>query len=71
MISTNYGHQFWQLIFPTYADRVGFAVAGAWLVLALGGSWSRGQGWVDRLGRVIGWCWIAASLTVWLLIFLK
>jgi hypothetical protein len=38
------------------------AVAGAWLVLALAGWWRPEPGWIDRLGRVLGFLWIVPYL---------
>lgn len=49
----------------TVSVRVGPAVAGAWLLLALSGRWRSDPGWIDRLGRLLGCCWIG-----WLLFWL-
>lgn len=38
----------------------GFAVVGAWIVLALGGRWQSGRSWIDHTGRALGICWLAA-----------
>ncbi len=40
----------------------GWAVAVAWLMLALLGRWIPEPSWVDRLGRALGIFWIAAAL---------
>ena len=45
---------------------VGLAVMATWLVLALGGRWRREPSWVDRAGRLLGFCWLAAALFVWI-----
>jgi hypothetical protein len=50
----------------TYGDRIGFAVAGAWLALILIGRWQSESSWIDRLGRAIGCLWIALALVFWL-----
>jgi hypothetical protein len=50
----------------TVSRRVGLAVAGAWLLLALSGRWRADCGWIDRLGRFLGCCWIGWFL-LWLL----
>ena len=46
--------------------RVGPTVAGAWLLLALSGRWRADRGWMDRLGRLLGACWIGWIL-LWML----
>jgi hypothetical protein len=53
-----------------WSDRVGFAVAGAWLTLWASGRWHPERSWIDRLGRVLGWAWIATAAVVWGLTFL-
>src|SRR5437763_5166625 len=46
-------------LFPyTTLFRSGIAVAACWIPLALGGRWAPDRGWLDRLGRGLGWCWI-------------
>jgi hypothetical protein len=52
-----------------WSDRLGFAVAGAWLALRASGRWSPERSWIDRLGRVLGWAWIVAAAIVWTLPF--
>lgn len=45
----------------------GFAVGGAWLVLALSGIWRpRPEDWLDRLGRAAGVTWILSPPAFWL-----
>lgn len=34
------------------------AVAGAWLLMALGGWWRPDRHWIDRLGRALGAAWL-------------
>jgi hypothetical protein len=41
---------------------VGLAVIGAWLVLASGRRWGAEPSWIDRLGRLLGACWIGLFL---------
>ena len=50
----------------TLSVRVGPTIAGAWLLLALSGRWRSDRGWMDRLGRFLGSCWIGWIL-FWLL----
>jgi hypothetical protein len=40
----------------------GFVVAGSWIALFLAGRWRPERSWIDRLGRLIGWFWIAAAI---------
>jgi hypothetical protein len=49
-----------------YGDRIGFAVAGAWLALCLVGRWKSEPTWIDRPGRAIGCLWIALTVVIWL-----
>jgi hypothetical protein len=49
-----------------YGDRVGFAVAGAWLALLLTGCWRSEPTWIDRLGRALGWLWLGLTVALWL-----
>jgi hypothetical protein len=50
-----------------WADRVGIAVAGAWLALWASGRWHPESSWIDRSGRALGWAWIAVAAIVWAL----
>jgi hypothetical protein len=56
---------FWTT-FPTLA---GYTVAVSWLALVLSGCWSSEPGSRARLGRALGWSWIAmtasSELGVW------
>jgi hypothetical protein len=51
--------------------QAGYTVAIWWLALRLGGRWSAGASATERLGRALGWCWIAMAVSseasVWLL----
>jgi len=44
--------------FRQMGSRPGFAVAAAWITLAMTGRCRPASDWVDRLGRVIGWIWV-------------
>jgi hypothetical protein len=44
--------------FRVMTAKVGFAVAAAWLTLALSGRWRAEPDWVDRMGRFMGAFWI-------------
>ena len=55
-------HQLW----ITASVHVGPTIAGTWLLLAMSGRWKSDPGWMDRLGRGLGWLWIAWRL-FWLL----
>jgi hypothetical protein len=47
-------------------DLYSFAVAGAWLALALSGRWRPEPDWLDRTGRVLGLLWIVSPfITAW------
>ena len=56
---------FYQL-WITLSVRIGPTIAGAWLLLALSGHWRADRGWMDRLGRFPGACWIGWIL-FWML----
>ncbi len=47
----------------TLVPLAGFSVAASWLGLALGGRWSTEVNAGGRLGRVLGWCWIAMAVS--------
>jgi hypothetical protein len=51
---------------PSNTTHPGFAVAGAWSMLFLGGRWQPDRSWVDRLGIGVGLAWLSLLL-VWLL----
>jgi hypothetical protein len=53
------------MAFVAYGDRVGFAVAGAWLALLLSGHWRPERTWIDRLGRATGWLWLGVTVVLW------
>jgi hypothetical protein len=45
--------------FPFAAPgEIGLAVAAAWLILGIGGSWRAERSWVDRAGRALGAVWL-------------
>jgi hypothetical protein len=43
-------------------NPVGIAVTAAWVNLAVCDRWKPEAGWIDRLGRAVGVCWIAITL---------
>lgn len=45
---------------------IGFAVLAAWAVLWLSRRVRPEPSWVDRTGRALGACWVAAALAFWL-----
>jgi hypothetical protein len=53
-----------------FFHRVGITVAGAWFALWIFGLWHLERSWIDRLGRALGWAWIAIAVAVWALTFL-
>jgi hypothetical protein len=55
-----------QISLRSYTPEAGFAVAGAWLSLALGRRWRAEPGWIDRTGRGLGVTWILANFLSWL-----
>jgi hypothetical protein len=42
--------------------HIAAAVAGAWLTLLMAGWWRPERSWIDRLGRALGFTWIAVEL---------
>lgn len=53
-------------VFELFFSPVGAVVAAVWLIMGLARIRRREPGWIDRLGRFLGWCWIAAFLAhVW------
>jgi hypothetical protein len=46
-------------------SEIGCAVAAAWTVQAISGRWRRKPSWVDRMGRTLGWFWIATVPLSW------
>jgi hypothetical protein len=58
-------------LFPETVDAmtaapaaIGGAVAAAWGVLALSWQWKPERGWIDRIGRILGWFAIGNGLLV-------
>ena len=58
------------MAFVAYGDRIGFAVAGAWLALVLSGLWRSEPTWIDRVGRTLGWLWLGLTVVLWVRSFL-
>jgi hypothetical protein len=44
---------------------IGPMIAGAWSILLLSRRWRPEPGWIDRMGTIIGACWIVE----WLLLY--
>jgi hypothetical protein len=45
---------------------IGVAVGSSWILLLLSGRWRAERSWNDRVGRVLGWFWIAIlPFTCW------
>jgi hypothetical protein len=44
------------------ATLIGLAVLMAWIVLKVRRQWKPEPSWIDRLGRLLGWGWIAMIL---------
>ncbi len=53
------GARFSQVLY-VIPDYLEVAIPAAWVGLALVGRWQAQPDWRDRLGRVLGWSWIAA-----------
>jgi hypothetical protein len=53
-----YWYGWWIQTWFALPKVAGFAVAISWLSLALSGRWAAVRGWPDRLGRLVGSCWI-------------
>ena len=47
---------------PYLRASVGSIVVAAWLVQWMGHRWRPEACWVDRLGRVVGFCWLATTI---------
>lgn len=60
----------WRYVWVTLPRLVAFGLAVAWLGLWIAGRWSRRPDGPEKLGRAVGWCWIAVALSgevgVWL-----
>lgn len=41
----------------------GYAVASAWLLLALGRTWRWRMGWIEAIGLLLGACWIVFGVS--------
>ncbi|AGA28428.1 hypothetical protein [Singulisphaera acidiphila] len=62
-----WGASSWPLFFRCAFDLqlptlMGAAVAVGWSMLCLGGRWRPERSWLDRLGRALGYCWVALLL---------
>jgi hypothetical protein len=63
----------WAITWFALPRTAGYAVALCWLTLFVSGRWAANRGWLDRLGRLLGSCWISLGflsvLAPWLAIF--
>ena len=48
----------WVALFPIGSEP-GIAIAACWVLLALGRRWHPERSWIDRLGRLLGFYWLA------------
>jgi hypothetical protein len=46
---------------------IGASVASTWMLAWLGGRWKAEPTWIDRLGRGLGWAWIALAVATYCL----
>lgn len=49
-------------LWATLPPQITWAIAWAWVVLALTGGWRPPIDRADQIGRWVGWCWIATYL---------
>jgi hypothetical protein len=59
--SFRFYHNFWYI----HGIPIGPAVATIWIALALSWRWRPERGWIDVLGRIIGWLWIVFMFVQW------
>jgi hypothetical protein len=68
-----YWRDWWFLTWFDLPRAAGFTVALAWITLALSGRFEADGGWQDRLGTLLGSCWIGLGflslLASWLSMF--
>ena len=55
----------WNLI--NSPDTVACALPIVWTLMVLGRRWRPERGWIDRSGRIVGWCWMASIMALPLL----
>lgn len=61
-VQTFYWRDWWLELWFALPSAAGFAVAVAWLTLILVRGWPPSAGWPDRLGRILGACWIGMAI---------
>jgi hypothetical protein len=59
---TFYWGDWWTFTWFHLPRAAGYSVALTWLVLTLSGRWTAARGWLDRLGRFLGLCWIGLAV---------
>lgn len=55
------------LVWIYLSNQVGPTILGAWAIQVASGRWRPDPGWVDRLGRLLGGCWVAWSVPLFLM----
>lgn len=55
----------WQTVVLEQVDRTGYLILGAWLALLFSRGWHRSEDWRERLGRIVGGCWLAIAAFRW------
>lgn len=55
-MSTAYSE--WVNLANSFIPETGLAIVSVWVVMRCGGSWRGEPHWIDRWGRVAGYCWI-------------
>jgi hypothetical protein len=72
-VVTFYWRDWWYLTWFDLPKTAGFAVALSWITLALSGRFEADSGWHDRLGTLLGSCWIGlgflSQVAAWLSVF--
>lgn len=51
------------------SSHMGMIVAAVWFVQGVSRRWRPERGWIDRSGRLLGFCWIVSLLVGWWLTF--
>ena len=72
-VATVYWRDWWFLTWFDLPRTAGYSVAVAWVALVLSGRTEADCGWQDRLGTILGSCWVGLGflslLAPWLAIF--
>jgi len=54
--------------FAEVPSDIGCAIVAAWTIQAMSGRWRPSRDWNDRLGRILGYFWIATIPFAWFLL---